>query len=741
MTSVGVFLWQFALAWLLVGLAIYLPGRLLLRLVRATVTPLEHLTVSLVGGAGLLVLVYWTLSLAQAQWFLWAYVLATAGAEGWYLSARFRRHPLLVKAEEEEAPAERLRVYWPLFALTALGVLAQTRYAFWTVWPGPQGMDLLAYQASDAPWHVFNIYHLARRYPPELAGFSGTLLTNYHMLSHLLWGALRNLVPWLDPWHLYLRVSTVFYSALLTLGAFITARAWSGKIKTAYLAAVLVLFTANFGYLLPLLLGFNKYFLWDAIFWVQSPMGTIFNPGVSSSYLFLFVGLWAFIRWQRERHWSFLVLVAICWGVLPGFKVYPGLLMIIALLMVALIRWFWQRDRAALWAWLAVLPVFLFVFLPPNLHAPSLIRFLPGFNLGTMLVAPDRMALMTSTQLKLLYAHARWLVAIIMVTLFAVFVVGNLGVRSLGLVPMARALRNFPEAEPGLLFMTLVTVGAFLAPVLMVQAGVQWNTIQFAYFGVVLAALPAAAQFWEWSEAWPRWKQYTVLGVLLAVGLPGSLQSLWVVNFNAHLGRPMLDALEWLKTSGTLQDVVLHPLPDQYRDEEGFRRLVHNQERGRMTSMQAWDKEAKAFAANTLTAAAVGGPAVLQAAGTTSSAVVVAGTTLTAALPAGGTWVPWNREDSFFVSGITFKNSYLESTVTGQILEKPVEQRALAVRYFYEKADAAEARQFLESAHITYVMLYPEMQFPFAPEGVPLKLEFENSAVKIYKFAPQKEWE
>jgi hypothetical protein len=747
MTSVGVFIWQFILAWLLAGLAIYLPGRLLLRLLKVPLMPLEHLAASLISGAGLLVLVYWAMSLGQVQWLLWAYVLAAAGSEAWLWSERLRRDPILLHAEVEVLDHERLRVFWPLYLLAFLGVLAQGRYMFWTAWPTAHGLDILAWHATDAPWHVFNIFHLARVYPPELAGFSGNPLINYHMLSHLLWGAIRHLAPVLDAWHLYFRIAPVFYSALITLSAFVAARAWSGKLKTAYLASALVLFSANFGYLMPLIFGAQKYGIWDSIFWVQSPMGMIFNPSVSSSFLFLFMGLWALTRWVRERHLGFLVLVALLWGVMPGFKVYPGLLMIVALFMVAIIRLIWQRDWSLVQAWLAVLPVFLFVFLPPNLHAPSLIKFLPGFNLGTMLVAPDRMALMSSYDLKLLYAHHRWLVALIMAGLFAVFFVGNLGVRAMALPSMFKSFREFHKTDPILLFIGLLVVGAFAAPVLFVQKGVQWNTVQFAYFGLALASLPAAEQFWVWAEPWTRWKQYTALALVIALGLPCAIQSLCVVNWNATLSPKMLEALMWLKDTGTLRDVVLRPLPDAYRTEAGYKTLIKNQVRGSMTSLSVWDKEAKAFAAGTGSATTM----TAQAQGTSltaAAALAVDSNSISAqAAPAANTTTAvsraaiWEREDCMVLASTTFKNSYLEGTVTSQILGYPVEKRAREIRHFYETSDAVEAREFLEQGHIRYVLLYPEMKFPFSPEGVSLKLAFENEAVKIYKYVPRKEWE
>jgi hypothetical protein len=488
------------------------------------------------------------------------------------------------------------------------------------------------------------------------------------------------------------------------------------------------MFSANFAYIMPLLFGTHNYFIWDSIFWVGSPVGHIFNPGVSSSHLFLLMGLWALIRWWRERRYGFLCLVALFWGLLPGFKMYPAALVLIALFLVALLRWLKARDYSLLWAWLAMLPIFALSYLPMNSQVKSLVHFLPGFNLGTMLVAPDRMALMTSTQLKILFAQQPWLVALIMAGLLVVFVVGNLGVRIMALPMFYKSLRFFPQADPILLFTSLMALGGLAAPVLFVQTGVQWNTIQFVYPVLILASLPAAEQFWRWVEKIPRSRQRLWLGLVLALGLPGFIQLWLIVNWTSGIPPQIFAALHWLKNTGTLQDVVLRPLPDIYRSPAGFQQMLRRQIRGNMNSLGVWKNEAQAFAAGNTSAVSALMPEVINSPKPAEAAA--ANSTTAAALTDWG----WIRANVMAVACTTFKNSYLEDLGTAQVLDLPVMQRALAVQFFYTQANALEAREFLDRARITYVILFPEMRFPFPPAGVPLALVFANESIKIYKY-------
>jgi|GEM_PF-6672816 len=723
-----VFLFQFALAWLAIGLAIYLPGRLLIRWLRLKLFPLENAAASLTAGICLFTLAYWFLSLAGFPVGLWVYVAAWLAVEA---IRRFRERRQIRVSDPDEVKGSLLE-YWPLGLVILAGIIIQGRFMFLTGWPSPNGVSLLAWHAHDAPWHLFNIHQLANVFPPAMPGFSGHGLRNYHLFSDLLWGGIQRLAG-TDPWHLYFRVAPFVYSSLLTVGSFLAGHAWSGRKQTAYLTAVLTVFASNFGFVMPLLTGINKYFLWDSVFWVQSPFSLIFNPGVSSSFGLVMMGLWALICWLRDRNSAYLVLVALAWGVLPGFKVYPGLLLISGLLIAGLWVLVYQRNSGLLIAFLCTLPVFLAVFIPPILRAPSLVRVLPGYNLGAMLVAPDRMGLMSSDTLKLMFLEKPWLVALIMAGLALVFLIGNLGVRSLGLVPLVRNLLKPRESEPVQLLIAIVIAEALAASVLLVQSGIQWNTIQFFYYAVLLAGLPASRQYWAWGGRWR--KPWPVIGaaLLVATSLPGTVQALIAVRYHYDLPPAAMEGLMWIKNHAKAGQSVIRPLPDYMMSEEGWQAFIRNQERGRMTSMKAWQEDARSVTATAQAAAPNTAAATAGISPNTAAASPVPEALANTAPAASGT-PPLERTDAAVVAAVTQRNTYLEDTVSAQIMGYPMEERARRVQHFYLQADAVAAREFLEKENISYVILYPGMQLPFDPAGVPLKKVFENHAMTIYKY-------
>lgn len=700
---------QALLAVLAIGAGQFLPGRLFLRLGRVRVTALERFVLSLVTGAGMLALVYWSLSWLGVPQGLWIYVVGASGLEG-VLTVRRRPHtPSTVLLHGEPAEPFTTRFAWPLALLVLAGVLLQTRFMLWTGWPSAQGLSLLAWHGHDAPWHVFLIDQLARVFPPEVPGFAHTPLVNYHMFADLLWGAVGRLAQ-VSPWHLYFRIAPVWYSGLLMLTVFITGRAWTGRSATGALAAALTLFTGGLGYLLPLVFGPKGYFIWDSIFWVSSPLMNIFNPGVSAGHVFLLAGVWALIRWDRERDWGALALVALCWGVLPGFKVYTGLVALAGLAAAGVAQSLFQRRSTYLAALAAVLPVFLIVFLPPNLHATSLVRLMPGFNLATMLAAPDRMAIMTTTQLKFLTAEHPGVMALLILAALAIFVVGNLGTRAIALPSLVRAVRDPRQADPVLLFITGLLAAALGGAVLFVQTGLQWNTIQFFYPAVVITGIPAAEQFWLWARSWSPTRRRVALAVLFALGLPCIVQALWVVNYSSRSSAQVLDAMTWLRRAGSREEVVLRPLPEALMTDEGYEEWKYILERGRMTKLSAWRSEAGAIARGTLR------PRTLPA--------------------ATGRPEPLDRLDAPVIASLALKNTYLEDTMSARIQGHPVEQRVEEVRRFYLASNVAEARKFLQEAGITYLLCTPDRPLPFDPQGVPLDQVYANPELIIYKYAP-----
>ena len=65
---------------------------------------------------------------------------------------------------------------------------------------------------------------------------------------------------------------------------------------------------------------------------------------------------------------------------------------------------------------------------------------------------------------------------------FAIFILGNMGVRIIGFYYFLKVLKNKIKIDEILVFITTILLMAIIIPMFLVQKGTPWNTIQFFYY-------------------------------------------------------------------------------------------------------------------------------------------------------------------------------------------------------------------------------------------------------------------
>jgi hypothetical protein len=121
----------------------------------------------------------------------------------------------------------------------------------------------------------------------------------------------------------------------------------------------------------------------------------------------------------------------------------------------------------------------------------------------------------------------------------------------------------------------------------------KWNTIQFFYYAVLISVLPAAEQFWIWAHRLKLGWRWVLLSGFILLGLPGIIQAWWVIDFKHEVSPQTSEALAWLRKTAKSDEVILSPLPDKLVAEQDYRQWQHERDRGDMTSMKAWHREAR----------------------------------------------------------------------------------------------------------------------------------------------------
>jgi hypothetical protein len=692
------------LAGLVFFVACVVPGVVVVKRLCPFLPALEVAAIAPVLGIALFVAFYLVASIVGLQGLVYAWLILALLAFAWDLH---RRPPSTVLRPLSSV----LRPHWDVLLLALAGIVVQARFMVGSGWCGPNGLIMLNANASDATAHLCLIREYAWRCPADAPGFAGVPLAGYHVFSDLLWAGIVRALPVINVFHVYFRVAPLVYSALITLTVFAATLSWSGSRPVARLAAVLTLLSSNFGYVLPLLFPGKAYPTWDSVFLVQPPATTVVNPPTALSFAIVLAGLWALTGWLRERRRGHLVALALTWGLLPGFKAYAAAIVMAALLFTAILLLVIRRDRSLLLPLTVVFPVSLLTFASMGRSGlASPIQWMPGLNLATMFTLPGWMNVMSPGELASLYGRQPALAALIIGALIPVFIVGNLGMRAAALWPMARSLLVWRKADPIVLFITVLTGGAVTAAVLFIQKGTIFDTVQFVYYAVLLAALPAAAQYMAWSARCRPAARYALLAAIVLLGLPALVQA-WTTSAmvrEKYWIRPTeCEAYAWINRSTPPDTILLRPLPPELASPTTSKAWIERQDsRLHTATPNAWARQAQAgqFSA----------PAPVPA--------------------VQGTLRPAGWGDSQHVAALTGRNTYLEHVRSAacRLERSQWISRVEEVQQFYDSATAEQARQFIRRNDIGMVLAAPCAPLPFDTTAAGMTLLFSNRSVNVY---------
>lgn len=455
-------------------------------------------------------------------------------------------------------------VSWSL-TMVKSGLVYSFGMGFW----GPNG--------HDGVWHIALINHLARG-SLEMPIFAGEGLKNYHIGFDLLLAGLHTLTR--------IPVHTLYFQIvppLLALGigalSYKFVFLWRKSHLQAFWATFFVYFAGDFGWVLTLFR--DGKFGGESLFWAQQAVSTLINPPFATSLVLILLGLIFFLKLLQKFNIYYLVFTILFFGLLAQIKVYAAVLAFGALGMVLVYSLLGERKITqkiiSVFMVLIVSAIFsLLLFLPLNSGSQGLIIFQPFWFLETMMAVSDRVgwerfygALMSyktgNIWLKLIPAY---LVA------FLVFFIGNMGTRVIGLWGMVRnkVRKRFSEVDVFLLTIALLGI---VAPMIVLQAGTPWNTIQFFYYSLFVFSIYAGiwvGQIIEDYNRKPKYNRliyYTKIGLIIALTIPTTVSTL-LNNYlparpPAKISNEELAALSFLAAQP--QGIVLTYAFDRYRAE------------------------------------------------------------------------------------------------------------------------------------------------------------------------------
>lgn len=315
------------------------------------------------------------------------------------------------------------------------------------------GMGFWGANAHDGLWHVSLIESLSQG-SLKLPIFSGETIRNYHIGFDLILATMSKLTR-IPPLNLYFQVVPPIMAILIGYLSYrLTRNMWA-------------VFFVYFGGSLGWVFGGG-----ESMFWAHQAISTLINPPYALSLIFILLGL---LAWQQKRY----VWMGIIFGLLVQIKIYAAVLVMGGLSMA----FFWDRQ---LWKTLLVsLVIAIPIYFQTVGISSQVLIWRPFWYLETMMALADRFnwprfyQAMTNYWLGGNYLKALLAYGIAMM----IFVLGNMGTRLIGIVGM----RKSPQI---IFYITIVIVGLGL-PMLFVQTGTAWNSIQFFYYSLFFMGIIA----------------------------------------------------------------------------------------------------------------------------------------------------------------------------------------------------------------------------------------------------------
>lgn len=437
----------------------------------------------------------------------------------------------------------------------------------------PFGMGFWGPNGHDGIWHLALINELSR-FSFQNPVFSGAKLTNYHFGYDFLMAIVHQFTG-VSAINLYFQVVPPVLAIMLGVFTYSFVEKWTKSKASAFLATFFVYFGGSWGWLVTFLK--NRSLGGESLFWANQAVSSQINPPYMLSLVLIVAGLnflTDYFKKPTRRHLWFLGLI---FGILLPIKVYSGVIILGSLLGILAIGWLSRKtkEKEVYKVFGLSLLISLILFLPFNLKAISLLVFTPLWFPRTMVAFQDRFYWPVLANARQAYlATNQWVKWFLTEALgLTIFIIGNLGTRVIGFITLtewARKIKRLTQIEYFLIF-ALGISGIF--PLLFIQKGNPWNTIQFFYYFQFFLGILAGVILGWWVEKKSSINPvftWLVISIFVLLTLPTSIFTLkndyLPPRPPARISFEELEALDFL-TKKQFGVVLSYPFEESWRQK------------------------------------------------------------------------------------------------------------------------------------------------------------------------------
>ncbi len=455
-----------------------------------------------------------------------------------------------------------------LSLLFALGIIGQLLVI------APSGRfvngDLVFWSAHghDGMWHISLMEEMKKGFPLQNPVFAGERLVNYHFFSDIAPTIFSQYFRFsnLD---LYFRFFPFIYSLLLGSLAYFLGKKIGGSFSTGVWATIFTYFAGSFGFIVTWIQ--SRTIGGESIFWATQIQSSIGNPPQIAAFIIVLTFLFFFIHFLENQKGTLKLLVlAMIAGSLIVFKVYGGIVLLGSLGIVG--GWQLLKERRVHILILTTLSGLLsaILYLPNSTGSVGFLIWEPWWYIRTMVVIPGRLNLLDWELRRQTYLaeHNLKRVAQLEGTSFFIFLFGNLGLRFIGLVDVAKYVTSIFKNYLHLLLI-LILLSSFILPMLFLQKGVASNSIQFMQYFLLLMGIIAGIAWGKFTLKFKSSIQIALGFLIILLAVPtqvGLIYGFYSRPPYAKIDSPEQSALTFLRKNTSENSVVVTPPYNKYLD-------------------------------------------------------------------------------------------------------------------------------------------------------------------------------
>lgn len=452
-----------------------------------------------------------------------------------------------------------------ILLIILLGTIFQNPAMFKSGMVSDRGIGYWGPLARDGVWHEALVGQLTQNLPPKNPGMSGVSLSNYHYFYDLMVAKLAYTFH-LAPAFLIYQFLPIVFSLLLGFGTYLLCRRLFKSNLATVVGLYLVYFGSSFGWVIDLLRG--REIGGESAFWANQPVSMNINPPFAISLVMvIFILLFLDQYLKTPKKWL-AVVIGVMSGLLIGFKVYAGVVILAGLFFLTLKKVFADKDYKMIQVMIVSgLSAAIVALLTGTLHSTGLLAVQPLWLVDTMIDAGDRVGIPNFTSRRFTYISAGkyFHLTLLEILCIFIFITGNLGTRIFSFV--SGGWKYFAR---DMNFLLLVLAGLSLFPTLIfVQKGNPWNIVQFFYYFLFFMTLLTVSGL-ENIRAYASKKTFTIIFVIFVVLTPisslATFRSWLYPNPPAYIPTMEVAALQFLSSQS--DGVILkHPFDKTLRDK------------------------------------------------------------------------------------------------------------------------------------------------------------------------------